>query len=155
MELGGSTYDSVQGWLIWGTWWYYDYDGSSIDYGSGREVFSIETTKDGRLFEPFPSPRGWKWNGKWNGKVYLESLNNGGDIFAMGSGKEETYIFRENSSTWERQADSPLAGPAYSKGKLKNAFQVIDYFFYKSSYQQLSAADLLEQTPAHRFKKLL
>ena len=148
MELGGSTYDSVQGWLIWGSWEDVDYD----ERPWRREGFSLETTKDGRLFEPFPSPPD---NLTSNGKVYLESLNNGGDIFAMGSGKEETYIFRENSSTWERQADSPLAGPAYSKGKLKNAFQVIDYFFYKSSYQQFSAADLLEQTPAHRFKKLL
>lgn len=115
MEFGGSTYDSVQGWLIWGrifrssgSWDYDMYD--------ERDVFSLETTKDGRLFEPFPSPPD---NLTYDGKVYLESLNNGGDIFAMGSGKEETYIFRKNSSIWERQSDSPLAGPPCSEGKLK------------------------------------
>ena len=145
MELGGSTYDSVQGWLIWGR-----NASSPYDYEES-DVFSLETTKDGRLFEPFPSPPD---NLTSNGKVYLESLNNGGDIFAMGSEKEETYIFRKNSSTWERQPDLPLAGPHSSEGKLNNAFQVISYS-YKLSYQQFSAADLLGQTPAHRFKKLL
>ena len=113
MKFGGSTYDSVQGWLIWGR----NASLSPYDYEE-NDVFSLQATKDGRLFEPFPSPPD-NLTSTSNGKVYLESLNNGGDIFAMGSGKEETYIFRKNSSIWERQSDLPLAGPHCSEGKLK------------------------------------
>ena len=109
----GSTYDTVQGWVIWGE--------IKEHYMDGGE-FLVEKTNDGRHFEPFPSmPR----NFTSYGIVCMESLNNGGDIFAIEDGWREgkthilTHIFRASSSTWERQSDfdSFLLGSAGLYGK--------------------------------------
>ena len=89
-DVGGSTYDSFHGWVIW-----------------GNNNF-LEKTKDGRLFEPFPYP---PENLTHYTRTCLESLNNGGDIFTTMKGlpyyNPPTYIFRMNSSAWERQPNSP------------------------------------------------
>lgn len=72
----------------------------------GREGY-WQKTNDGRTFETFPSlPEA-------EGVLCLETLHNGGDIFAMEHIQDEyenrVYIFRTDSSTWERQPDMPDA----------------------------------------------
>ena len=63
----------------------------------------------GMSFEPFPSLP----DGRASAASCLETLDNGGDIFAQvkewdsGRNLNRTYIFRANSSTWERQPDRP------------------------------------------------
>ena len=47
VDIGGSTYDSFHGWVIWGT---------IIKDGYYYDGNFLETTRDGRLFEPFPHP---------------------------------------------------------------------------------------------------
>ena len=119
--FGGSTYDSFHGWLTWGNDISLieiddadDDDYSYIYQNWGWEDrddanFLVEKTKDGRLFEAFPYP---PENITYSVHVCLESLNNGGDIFTTTSGfrnnkNPATYIFRMNSSAWERQPDLP------------------------------------------------
>lgn len=109
-EFGASTYDSVHGWVI---------GGRTVEYEDvDNREYLLEKTKDGRSFEPFPSlPDDFTIYGamSMSGVTCLETLNNGGDIFVTGSGRNTTYIFRTNTSTWERQPDVPRE---YPRGKL-------------------------------------
>ena len=126
-DFGASTYDSVHGWVMGGRTVEYDdvYD---------RE-YLVEKTKDGSSFEPFPSlPDDFTTYGF----TCLEALNNGGDIFVTGSGRNTTYIFRTNTSTWERQPDVPRE---YSEGMLTQ-LQTKSHIFISPVFQQFEGADL-------------
>ena len=111
---GASTYDSTHGLVM----------GGRNASNSLSNVYLLEKTKDGRSFDPLPSfPEGV------GSVICLEALNNGGDIFAQVQVVEEhdwytgqnltntTYIFRANSSTWERQPDMPTFYDYGRKGK--------------------------------------
>ena len=92
----GSTYDSTHGWVMAG-------------HNTNYTEHLMQNTTDGTTFGivgplPFiPSPM-------YRHEEYpcLESLHNGGDIFLTGEALNSTYIFRSNSSTWERQPDIPI-----------------------------------------------
>ena len=90
----GATYDSTHGWVM-GGWSTFEDDG-------GERQHLLEKTKDGKTFEPFPSLPD-------EGASCLETLDNGGDIFATGSGSasNRAYIFRSSISAWKRQPDVP------------------------------------------------
>ena len=110
---GASTYDSTHGLVMGGF-------NTSADFA--YDVYLMEKTKDGRSFEPLPSlPEGV------GSVICLETLNNGGDIFALvskevdtgytGYDSNTTFIFRANSSTWERQPDMPATTDYGKEGK--------------------------------------
>ena len=97
-----TTYDSTHGWIMGG--WNSSYNGNDREY-------LLEKTRDGKSFETFPSlPEGLLSSWRWSKPRCLEALDNGGDIFALGS-RNQSYIFRADSSTWERQPDAPFTRP--------------------------------------------
>ena len=101
----GSTYDSTHGWVIAGwsidpiTTTTYDYHNEGDDENTH---FLMEKTMDGKYFEPFPSLPD-------EGAACLETLDNGGDIFATGTGQSahRAYIFKNSISEWKRLPDIP------------------------------------------------
>ena len=134
-----TTYDSTHGWIM-GGWNTSDYD--------NRE-YLLEKTRDGKSFETFPSlPEGLLSSWRWSKPRCLEALDNGGDIFALGS-ENQSYIFRADSSTWERQPDAPFTRP----GKLMQLPKKSQGIFICSAFQQLMFAVLSEPPLTLRLKK--
>ena len=98
---GVATYDSTHGLVMGGE------DIYELIGGRWEEVpHKWQKTHDGITFEDFPP----LYNVE--GAACLQTLDNGGDIFAAGIGSPRVtstrgaaYIFRSNSSTWEQQPD--------------------------------------------------
>ena len=94
-DLGAGTYDSTQGFVM---------------SGGIEDIESADKTTDGSSFDTFtPLPIGID-------RHCLVALDNGGDIFMTGGYSHEVggysdraYVFRSNSTTWERQPDMPTA----------------------------------------------
>ena len=128
-----ATFDSTYGWLM--TAWTSD-SGYNYNYGYEQDEEAMKYTTNGRSFREFPALN-YTIDTSYSTIVdCLETLDNGGDIFAITTSitrgywnelddweSTDIFIFHGNTSTWEHKANitwsslSKVAG-MYEKMKI-------------------------------------
>ena len=96
-----ATFDSTYGWLMTASTSDSDYDNNFYD-SNEQDVEALKYTKNGRSFGELPALN-------YTRVGCLETLDNGGDIFAITTSNDgsdrsgDIFIFNGNTSTWEHK----------------------------------------------------